>query len=53
MVKPAAATIGLHQADVIFVGELINAIKEFLTISRSPTTIKISSSERAGKQRSW
>ena len=32
MVKPAAPTIGLHQADVIFVGELINAIKEPLTV---------------------
>jgi hypothetical protein len=32
MVKPAAPTIGLHQTNVIFIGELINTIKEFLTV---------------------
>ena len=33
MVKPASATIGLHQTDVIFVGELVDAIQQFLAIS--------------------
>jgi hypothetical protein len=34
MVKPASATIGLHQTDVIFVSELVDAIQQFLAISK-------------------
>ena len=33
MVKPAAPTIGLHQTDVIFISEPVDAIQQFLAIS--------------------